>query len=155
MDRNEIPHDPHHLGVLLGVSKIIFEPVAPMLHRSTIGVPSGESKTISEPVVCLVQTMHLFFIDTNTVSKRTEMRFHMTHIIKVFNRVCPKWFSSLWYVQRKLCTYLASILTLCPNGPKWDFSRSTSPRCSIGCAQNYFQACGTFGANHATILRQD
>jgi hypothetical protein len=25
MDRNEIPHDPGHLGVLLGVSKVIFE----------------------------------------------------------------------------------------------------------------------------------
>jgi hypothetical protein len=26
-DRNEIPHDPRHLGVLSGVFKIIFEPV--------------------------------------------------------------------------------------------------------------------------------
>jgi hypothetical protein len=27
MDQNEIPHDPVHLGVLSGVSKVIFEPV--------------------------------------------------------------------------------------------------------------------------------
>jgi hypothetical protein len=57
MDRNDIPHDPRHLGV-----------------------PSGVSKIISEPVERLVQTMHLFFTDTNTVSKQTETWFHMTHV---------------------------------------------------------------------------
>ena len=36
----------------------------------------------------------------------------------------PKRFLSLWYVWRKLCTYLAPILTPCPNGSKRD---STSP----------------------------
>ena len=46
---NEIPHDPHHLGV-----------------------PSGASKMISEPMVRLAQTVHLSYIDTNTISKRTE-----------------------------------------------------------------------------------
>jgi hypothetical protein len=28
-----------------------------------------------------VQTVHLSCIDTNTVSKLIEMRFHMTHVI--------------------------------------------------------------------------
>jgi hypothetical protein len=56
-DRNEIPHDSGHLGVLSGVSKAIFE-----------------------PVVRLAQTVHLSYTDTNTVSKWTEMRFHMTHV---------------------------------------------------------------------------
>ena len=55
MDQNELPHEPRHLGV-----------------------PSGVSKTISEPMVRLAQTMHLSCTDPNTVSKRTEMRFHMT-----------------------------------------------------------------------------
>ena len=36
MERREIPHDPRHLGV-----------------------PSGASKMISEPMVCFTQTMHL------------------------------------------------------------------------------------------------
>jgi hypothetical protein len=36
MDQNKIPHDPRHLGV-----------------------PSGVSKTISNPMRCLAQTMHL------------------------------------------------------------------------------------------------
>jgi hypothetical protein len=33
--------------------------------------------------------------------------------------MCPKWFLSLLYVQRKPCNYLASRLGLCPNEPKW------------------------------------
>jgi hypothetical protein len=44
------------------------------------GVPSGVSKTISEPKVCLAQIMHLSCNDTNIVTELTEMRFHMTHI---------------------------------------------------------------------------
>jgi hypothetical protein len=55
--QNEHPFEPHHLGV-----------------------PSGASKMISEPMVLLAQTMHLSSPDTNTASKWTEMRFHMTHV---------------------------------------------------------------------------
>jgi hypothetical protein len=43
-------------------------------------VLSGASKMISEPTVCLAQTMHLSWTDTNTISKLTKTRFHMTHI---------------------------------------------------------------------------
>ena len=55
--QNELPLEPRHLVV-----------------------PSSASKTISEPVACLAQTMHLSCTDTNTVSKRKETIFHMTHI---------------------------------------------------------------------------
>jgi hypothetical protein len=61
MDRNEIRHDPRHLGV-----------------------PSDASKMISEPMVRLAQTVHLSCTDTNIVSKRTETRFHMTRITLEF-----------------------------------------------------------------------
>jgi hypothetical protein len=44
-----------------------------------LGVPLGASKMISEPMVRLAQTMHLYCADTNTIYKRTEMRLHMTH----------------------------------------------------------------------------
>jgi hypothetical protein len=54
---NRAPPDPHHLGV-----------------------PSGTSKTIYEPVVYLTQPEHLSFTDTNTISKQIETRFHMTHV---------------------------------------------------------------------------
>jgi hypothetical protein len=50
--KNEIPHDPRHLGV-----------------------PSGVSKMISEPMVRLAQTMHLSCTNTNTISKQKEERF--------------------------------------------------------------------------------
>jgi hypothetical protein len=56
IDSNKLPLEPHHLGVSLGASK-----------------------TISEPMVRLAQTMHLYCTDTNTVSKRIETRFHLTH----------------------------------------------------------------------------
>jgi hypothetical protein len=69
MDRNELPLEPRDLGV-----------------------PSGASKMISEPMVFLVQTMHLSCTDTNNVSKQTETRFHMTHITYEFHWVCPKLF---------------------------------------------------------------
>ena len=98
MDRNEIPHDPCHLGVTSGASKMIFE-----------------------ATVRLAQTVHLSCTDTG--SQRTKMRFHMTHVTYEYHRVRPKRFMSLWYVWRNPCTYLA--LTLAPNRPKRD---STDPR---------------------------
>jgi hypothetical protein len=55
--RNELPIEPHHLGVPSGVSKMIFE-----------------------PMVRLVEIAHLSCTDTNTVSKWTNARFHMTHL---------------------------------------------------------------------------
>jgi hypothetical protein len=55
-DSNKLPLEPRHLGV-----------------------SSGASKTIPEPMVRLAQTVHLYCTDTDTVSKRTETRFHITH----------------------------------------------------------------------------
>jgi hypothetical protein len=70
------------------------------------GVLSGASKTICEPTVCLAQTMRLSCTDTNTVSKWTKTRFHVTHVILEFHRVHPKQFLRLWYIWHKPCTYL-------------------------------------------------
>ena len=103
MDQNEIPYDPHHLGVPSGASKMIYEPtlrstqtVLPdCVKISTISekdrnelpleprhlvVPFGVSKMISEWMVRLAQTVHLSCTDTNTVSKRKEKGFHMTYV---------------------------------------------------------------------------
>jgi hypothetical protein len=55
-DSNKLPLEPRHLGVSLGASKMI-----------------------SKPIVCLVQTVHLYCTDTNTVSNRTETKFQITH----------------------------------------------------------------------------
>jgi len=50
------------------------------LEPSHLGVPSGASKAISEPMVRLAQNVHLSCTDTYTVSKWKEVRFHMTHV---------------------------------------------------------------------------
>jgi hypothetical protein len=55
MDGIKLPHKPRHLSV-----------------------PPGLSKTISEPMVCLAQIVHLSCTETNTISKWTKTRFHMT-----------------------------------------------------------------------------
>jgi hypothetical protein len=90
--------------------------VLPLVPRHLV-VPLIAFKMISTPTVCSVQTMHLTCTNTNTVSKRTKMRFHMTHVTYEFQRVRPKLFMSLWFIQCKPCTYLASRLALSPNGP--------------------------------------
>ena len=129
MDRNELPLEPCNLVL-----------------------PLGASKTIYVPMVCLAQTMDLSCIDTNTVSKWIEMRFHMTNISKEIHQVRPKRFPSLWYSQRKPCTYLASRLALSPNGPKRAFTCASSPRSNVRCVQKDCWVDVTFSANHAPIL---
>jgi hypothetical protein len=102
------------------VSRLALSPNGPNrtpLDPRHLGVPWGAFKMIYEPMVRLTQTEHLSCTDANTVSKRTKTRFHTTHITYEFHRARPKLFMSLWYVQCKPCTYLASRLALSPNGP--------------------------------------
>ena len=99
-----------------------------------------------EPIVHSTQTMHLSCIKINTISKRTETTFHLSLVTKWYHRVRPKRFLSLWYVWRKPCIYLAPTLTLSPSRPKQDSTWPLSPRSSIGCVKNVFQAYGMFSA---------
>jgi hypothetical protein len=82
-----------------------------------LGVPSGASKMIYQPMVCLTQTKHPSCTDANTVSKQIKTRFHMTHVTKEFHWVSPILFLSLRYIRHKPCTNLASRVALSPNGP--------------------------------------
>ena len=66
-DRNEILRDPRPLGV-----------------------PSGASKMISEPMVCLTQTAHLSCVKISTISTRTEMSFHLSLVTSEYHWVRPK-----------------------------------------------------------------
>jgi hypothetical protein len=59
------------------------------LEARHIRVSSGASKTISEPMVRLAQTTHLYCTNANTVSKWSKTSFHKTHSLK----------SSIGYVQ--------------------------------------------------------
>jgi hypothetical protein len=45
-----------------------------------LGVQSGASKTILEPIVHLAESVRLSSTDSNTVSKRTETRIDLTHV---------------------------------------------------------------------------
>jgi hypothetical protein len=72
---------------------------------------------ISMPMVYSVQTVHLSCTDTNIVSKWTKTRFHTAHVTYEYHRVRLNLFMSLWYMQCKPCTYLASRLALFPNRP--------------------------------------
>jgi hypothetical protein len=102
MDQNELPFEPRHIGLPYGASKMISGPVVRLvktvhlsctetnslqidrneiLHDpSHLGVPLGASKMISKAMVRLAQTVDLSCTNTNTTSKRTEMRFYMTHV---------------------------------------------------------------------------
>jgi hypothetical protein len=90
-NQNELPFEPRHLGV-----------------------SSGKSKMISEPMVHLTQSVHVSCTETNIVSKWTEMSFHLRLVSQKYHLVHPKQFLSLWYVWRKPCTYHAPKLTLSP-----------------------------------------
>jgi hypothetical protein len=105
MDWNELPLESRHLGVLSGARKIIFE-----------------------PMVCLAQNVHLSLSDIKTISKQTKKRFLLTHVTYEFHRVHPKWFSSLWIVRHKPCTYLASRLAMSQNGPTLTISKRNETR---------------------------
>jgi hypothetical protein len=50
------------------------------LEPRNIGVPSGASKTNSEPMVRLAQTIHLYCSNPNTVSECAETRFDISHV---------------------------------------------------------------------------
>jgi hypothetical protein len=127
MDRNEHPLEPHHLGV-----------------------PSGASKTISEPMVrsakqCIYLASRLALspnrpkrASTWASAPRSTIRciekdlwaygtFGTDHA-PILHQDRPKRFLSLWYVWRKPCTYLALRLTLSPNKLKWHSTWQTSPR---------------------------
>ena len=124
---SEIPRDPCHLGV-----------------------PSGVSKMIVEPMVRSTQTVQLSCIKISTVSKWREIPHDQRHLGVPLG--ASKRFPSLWHVRRKPCSYLASRLALSPNGAR--FHRPTSPRSSIGCVQIDFRAYDTLDANCAPILHR-
>jgi hypothetical protein len=110
---------------------------------------------ISKPMVHLAQTMLLSCDEINTISKWTETSFYFTHVTLEYHRWRPKWFQSLWYIQRKPCFYHVMKLILSPNGPRRVSTSHTSRWSTIGGAQNDFRAYGIFGANHAPILYWD
>jgi hypothetical protein len=131
MDWIELPHEPCHLGV-----------------------PPGASKMIPEPLVCLAQTMHLSCTETRTIAKWTESSIHLSPSPRSTFRCIQNDFLSLWYIRRKPCTYLVSRLALSLNELNQASTWASLPRSTIECVQNHFWAYGTFGVNRVPILHQ-
>jgi hypothetical protein len=105
-------------------------------------------------MVHLAQTMQLSCTETNTVSKRTEMSFHLSLVTQEYHPVHPKQFLSLWLVLCNPCSYLESWLALSRNEPKRASICASSPRSNIRCVQNDFRGYITFGANCGAILHR-
>jgi hypothetical protein len=57
MERSQIPHDPRDLGV-----------------------PSGASIMISEPMVCSMHTVHLSWVKISTISKWIKLLLEPRHL---------------------------------------------------------------------------
>jgi hypothetical protein len=95
MERSEIPHDPHRLGV-----------------------PSGVSNMISEPMVHSTQTMHLSCIKITTISKQTENELSLEPRLLGVPSGVPKMISVPMVVWHKPCPYLSLTLALSPNKKK-------------------------------------
>jgi hypothetical protein len=141
-DSNKLPLDPRHQGVSSGAPKWFLSQwyirrkpctyIAPTVTLSLnglkrdstwpthLGVPSGASKTIFEPMVHSTQTAQLSCFNINTISKRSRTSFNLSLITLEYRRVHPKQFLSRWYVRHKPCTYIALTLTLSPNRQKRD-----------------------------------
>ena len=107
------PQPSTHLASRLASSRNarIELPLEPLHLR----VASGASKTISDPTIHLVQTVHLSCTDASTTSKRTKTRFHMTTSPRSSIECVQNNFLSLWYVRHQPCTHLASRLASSPN----------------------------------------
>ena len=124
----EIPHNPRHLGA-----------------------PSGASKTISEPMVCLAQTVHLSCTNTNNISNGPNEIPHDPRHLGVSSgaskMISDPMVHSAQTVHRSYVT-----ISIIPNGPKWACSWASTPRSTIGCVLNDIWAYGSFGANRAPIL---
>jgi hypothetical protein len=101
-DQNELLFDQSHLGVPSSVPKMIPslwsvrpKPCTYLASRLTLSpnIPQWAStwptsprssiecpKKISMPMVCSSQTMHLSCIKINTIAKRIETSFYLTHV---------------------------------------------------------------------------
>jgi hypothetical protein len=129
-ERREIPHDWHDLGV-----------------------PSGAFKTITEPMVCSTQTMHLYYVKISTISKWTELSVEPCHprLPSGASKTISEAMVCLVQTVHLSCT---DTNTIFKQKEEW-FLRLTSPRGSTGCVQNDFWAYGMFDVNGAPILHQD
>ena len=132
MDRNEIPHDPRHLGVPLRASKMTSDPMVCSVQtvqlsciKITISLngPKEASSWLTSPrsSIGFIQTDFCAYgtfsanrapilCQDYTIFKWAKTSYHLSFVTLEYHQVHPKWFMCLWYVRCKPCTYLASRL---------------------------------------------
>jgi hypothetical protein len=97
-----------------------------------LGVPLGASKTITEPMECSAQTMHLSCVKISTISKRTQTSFHLSLVTKEYHLRGSK------MVSEPMVCLAQTVHLYCTDTNtafKWTKSRfhmTHSPRISIG-----------------------
>jgi hypothetical protein len=120
-------------------NKLLIEP----RHQ---GVPSGSSNTISEPKVCLAQTVHLSCIQTDC----NEIP-HDPHYVGVSSGASKMISEHIVCSAQTMHLPCVNISTIFKR-TETSFQLSLEPRSTIGCVHNDFWAYGMFGANRAHIL---
>jgi hypothetical protein len=157
---NKLPLEPRHLGVPSDASKMISEPmvrVAQTMHLSSVYIITITKWTQTSFHLRLITYRYHWVLPKQFMSRWYLWRkswpilhWHKQCLQTDHNKIphdrshlgvpsgVSKWFSSLWYVWHKQCTYLASRLALCLNGWEWTSNWASSPRSTIGCIQNDF-----------------
>ena len=120
---------------------------------STWPTSSGESKTVSEPIVRLAQTVH-YLTSTLTPSPNEPNEISLDPHHQGVPSAASKTISEpmVCLAQTMHLSYINT--NTISKRTKWDSTWPTSPRSCIGCVQNYIWAYGTFSANRAPILHQ-
>jgi hypothetical protein len=60
--------------------KVVTQLPKPNKDPRHLGVPSSAPKTISKPIACSAQIVHLSSVEISTISKETETSVHLSHI---------------------------------------------------------------------------
>jgi hypothetical protein len=134
MDWNELPLEPHNLGVPSGASKTIFElmvRLAQSIHLSRTATNNVSKMTVWDstwpmsPKSCIRCVQNYFWANGTFGPNHAPILHQDQHYLETdwnklplepHNQEChwmrPKRFLSLWYIWRKVFNYLALTLTL-------------------------------------------
>jgi hypothetical protein len=87
-------------------------------------------------MVCSVQTVLQPGTNTNTISKWTKMRFHMTHVTYEFHRVHPKLFMTYGTFNANHAPIFCSTIS---KRTKQISTRPSSPRSTVGASKTIYE----------------
>jgi hypothetical protein len=171
------PLELHHLGVLSGASKTIFEPLvhsAQTMHLSCVKISTisnelGQASTwTSSPRGTIGCVQNYFWAYGMFSTNHAPILDRHQQYLQIEQKEIPhdprhlgvpsgtsKMISDVVVRSSQTVHYLASRLALSLNGLNWASASASLTRSTIGCVQNDCWAYGTFCANRAPILCQD